>query len=174
MGYTQKETAIAAESHARVDKLIREGRPGSIVEQFIVDNARKHAFMNRTGLHDRVRIDAQAYAGFYWSGRVMDFTPFWTGLTRDSLVIFGGKDHLVDPQKNKTLLEKIGSNHIQVRLFEGVGHTMKPVIDPRTVKPEDLDWPRIEPRYLDLLSQWIRSRRGLQEQTGAHDHTPLR
>lgn len=166
MGYSQEEADIAAESHIQVDRLIREGRPASDLEQFILDNARKHLFMNRTGLHDQVRIGTKAYAGFYWSGRIMDFYPFWKDLNRESLVIFGGKDQLVDPQKNKALLEEIGARHIQVRLFEDAGHTMKKAIDPVTVKPEDLDWPRIESRYLELLSQWLHTRRGSTEVNG--------
>jgi len=158
LGYSRREADIAAASHHEVAAMIGRQATAQEVESFIRENSRKHLFMNQTALHDRIRITPAAYAGFYWADRVTDFTPFWQRLAIDALVVYGEEDNLVDARKNQALLAGMQSSRIHIRMFSGVGHVMKKAIDPLTAKPETLDWPKLEPRYLALLKEWIAAR----------------
>lgn len=157
-GYSREDVETVAQSHRTVSEMIERGSSHREVETFIRDNARKHPFMNRTGLHEGVRISQAEYSGFYWKGRTMNFFPYWKRLSTDTLVIFGGRDQLVDAFKNRALLEGLNSAHIQIRSFDQAGHMLKLAVDPMNTPAEEIDWPRLLPEYLSLLTFWNRSR----------------
>jgi esterase/lipase len=144
---------IAAEANRQVEKMIREGLKHKKVENFININAFKHTFMSQTGLYGNMNIDRQAYEGYYWSGRKIDFYPYWETLSIETLVIFGEDDEMLDADKNAKALTELNNPKISVRSFGRANHDMKKTFNP--AKYPDFDWPRVADGYLDFVKGWI-------------------
>ncbi len=144
---------IAAKSHRQVEKMIREGNKHRKVENFISLNAFKHTFMDQTALYGNIDIDKQAYEGFYWSGRKIDFYPYWKSINIKTLVIFGEDDEMLDANKNIKATADLYNPKITVRSFVRANHDMKKTFNP--AKYPDFDWPRVADGYLDFVKEWI-------------------
>ena len=144
---------IAAEAHRQVEKMIREGTKHKKVENFINLNAFKHTFMNQTGLYGNIDIDKQAYEGYYWGGRKMDFYPWWKSLAIKTLVIFGEDDELLDANKNAKTIADLHNPKITIRQFARANHEMKKSFNP--AKYPDFDWPRVADGYLAAVREWV-------------------
>ena len=148
---------IAAEAHRQVEKMIREGTKHKKVENFINLNAFKHTFMNQTGLYGNIDIDKQAYEGYYWGGRKMDFYPWWKSLAIKTLVIFGEDDELLDANKNAKTIADLHNPKITIRQFARANHEMKKSFNP--AKYPDFDWPRVADGYLESVKDWLEAGR---------------
>jgi esterase/lipase len=144
---------IAAEANRQVEKMILEGVKHKKVENFINLNAFKHTFMNQTGLYGNMNIDKQAYEGYYWSGRKIDFYPWWKSIDIETLVIFGEDDEMLDANKNAKALAKLNNPKITIRSFGRANHNMKKTFNP--AKYPDFDWPRVADGYLEFVKEWI-------------------
>lgn len=148
---------LAAEAHRQVEKMIREGTKHKKVENFINLNAFKHTFMNQTRLYGNIDIDKQDYEGYYWSGRKIDFYPWWKSLTIKTLVIFGEDDALLDAKKNAKAIADLHNPKITVRQFARANHEMKKSFNP--AKYPDFDWPRVADGYLESVKDWLEAGR---------------
>lgn len=162
-GYGEKAGDIAAQGHRQVAQMIREGRDYLAVLAFIRDYAVKNPFMNQTGLYGDIVIDKDAFSGLYWAGRAHDFYSDWEVNDLKTLVVWGEADALVDPQNNRTLLENLHKNNIQIRLFQGANHVLKKEVN--TGGKTEFDWPRIIPGYLSALQSWL-EKEGISNRTG--------
>jgi esterase/lipase len=146
---------IVAKSHRTVGKMIREGKSYNEVEAFIRQNAQKNNFMNQTGLPEYINIDKDAFNGFYWKDRTFNFISFWENINIPTLVVFGGRDRLVNAERNFSILESINNENIEIKLFPKANHVLKKLFNP-TLDTE-FDFPRIIEGYTEYVEKWIKS-----------------
>ena len=152
-GYSSEEGHIAAESHRKVAKMIRNGSDYKEVLNFINKNAQKYPFMNLTGLHDRVVIDKEIFEGYYWSGRKYNFYNYWKNLDIETLCVFGEDDSYVDAKRNVDILNSFNNNKIETKLFSGANHKLKKRVKFKNFS--EFDFPRVKEGYLEFVRQWI-------------------
>lgn len=146
---------IAAESHRKVERMIREGNSYEQVEGFINQNAQTYNFMNQTGLYGNINIDKNEFNGFYWQGRTEKFLPLWESIKIPTLVIFGERDSFVDAKRNTSILKSLDNENIDMKLFPKANHVLKKSFDP-TIDTE-FDFPRIIEGYTDYVEKWIKN-----------------
>jgi esterase/lipase len=154
-GYSELNGHIVAESHRTVAKMIREQKSYNEVEAFIRQNAQMYSFMNQTGLSGHTNIDKDAFNGFYWKGRTFNLISFWKNINIPTLVVFGGRDQLVNADRNFLILESINNHNIETKLFSKANHVLKKSFDP-TLDAE-FDFPRIIEGYTEYVEKWIKS-----------------
>jgi len=143
---------IVAESHRKVEKMIRNGNDYGSVEKFIHQNAQKYNFMNQTGLYGSLNIDKNEFDGFYWKGRTENFYSYWKNLNIPTLVLFGERDALINTKKNKLLLDSLKNEYIEVMVFPYANHHLKKIFNPAFDK--EFDFPRLIEGYTDFLDKW--------------------
>lgn len=144
---------IVAESHRTVGKMIAEGKSLNEVEAFIRQNAQKYSFMNQTGLPGYINIDKDAFNGFYWKDRAINFISFWESINIPTLVVYGGRDRLVNAERNFSILEGINNENIEIKLFPRANHVLKKSFNP--VIDTEFDFPRIIEGYTENVEKWI-------------------
>lgn len=146
---------IVAESHRKVEKMIREGKSYNEVELFIQQNAQQNNFMNQTALYGNIVIDKNEFTGFYWQGRKEYFVPFWKNVNIPTLVVFGERDNIVNAEKNNSILESLNKENFDIKIFPKANHDLKKIFNPTT--DTEFDWPRIIDGYSDYIEKWIKS-----------------
>jgi uncharacterized protein len=144
---------LVAESHKRVQALIRAGSDRIAVEAFIRQNARQYPFMNQTGLYGDITIDQEEFDGLYWKGRARDFRALWATVRVPTLALFGEDDEFIDPVKNLSLLAGLGGARVTTKLFPRADHNLKKAFNP--VKYPDIDWPRRIDASYEFVTQWL-------------------
>ncbi|MBS4014490.1 MAG: alpha/beta fold hydrolase [Bacteroidetes bacterium] len=154
-GGSELNGKIVAESHRKVEKMIREGKSYNEVELFIQENAQQNNFMNQTGLYGNINIDKNEYNGFYWQGRKEYFVSFWENINIPMLVLLGDRDNFVNAEKNNSILKSLNKENIEIKLFPKANHNLKKTFNP-TIDTE-FDWPRIIEGYSDYVEKWIKS-----------------
>lgn len=155
LGGSEIDGKIAAESHRKVERMIREGNSYEQVEGFINQNAQTYNFMNQTGLYGNINIDKNEFNGFYWQGRTEKFLPLWESIKIPTLVIFGERDSFVDAKRNTSILKSLDNENIDMKLFPKANHVLKKSFDP-TIDTE-FDFPRIIEGYTDYVKKWIKN-----------------
>lgn len=153
-GSSEFNGKIVADSHRKVEKMIREGKIYSEVELFIQQNAQQNNFMNQTGLYGNIIIDRNEFNGFYWQGRKEYFIPFWENVNIPTLVLFGERDNIVNTEKNNSILKSLNKGNIDISIFPKANHDLKKVFNPTT--DTEFDWPRIIEGYSDYVEKWIK------------------
>lgn len=154
-GNSELNGQIVAESHRKVEKMIREGKSYNEVESFIQQNAQQFSFMNQTGLYENLNIDKNEFNGFYWQGRKEHFVSFWEGINVPTLVLFGYRDSFVNTERNISILKSLNNENIEAKLFPMANHNLKKSFNP-TIDSE-FDWPRIIEGCSDYVEKWIKS-----------------
>lgn len=154
-GGSEIDGKIVSESHRKVEKMICEGNSHKEVEEYIRQNSQKYNFMNQTGLYGGLVITEDVFNGFYWQGRKEHFISFWKSIKIPTLVVFGGRDRLVNAEKNFSILESINNDNIEIKLFSKANHLLKKSFDP-TLDAE-FDFPRIIEGYSDYVDKWIKN-----------------
>jgi len=154
-GGSELDGKIVAESHRKVEKMIREGNSHNEVEEFIRQNAQKYSFMNQTGLYGNINIDKNEFKGFYWQGRIENFLSLWGSLKIPTLVVFGGRDDLVDGERNISILKSLNNENIESKLFPKANHILKKSFNPDI--DAEFDFPRVIEGYTDTVEKWIKS-----------------
>jgi len=144
---------IVAESHRKVERMIRNGNNFKSVEKFIHQNSQKYPFMNQTGLYGRISINESEFNGFYWKGRTKNFYSYWKNLNIPTLVLLGERDALVNTEKNELLLDSLKNENIEVIVFPYANHHLKKTFNP--VIDREFDFPRLIDNYTDFLDKWI-------------------
>ena len=152
-GNSKSNGHIVAESHRKVERMIRNGNDFKSVEKFIHQNAQKHPFMNQTGLHDRISINESEFNGFYWKGRTENFYSYWKNLNIPTLVLFGERDALINTEKNELLLDSLKNEYVEVMVFPYANHHLKKTFNPAT--DSEFDFPRLIEGYSDNVEKWI-------------------
>jgi dienelactone hydrolase len=152
-GSSPAEGHIVAESHRRVEKMIRNGSDYKAVEANINQNAVKYVFMNQTGLYGNISINKSEFDGYFWKGRGIDFYPYWKNLDIKTLVVFGEDDEYINAGRNENTLLGFKNTKINIKKFPRANHAMKKTFNP--AKYSDFDWPRITDGYLEYVEKWI-------------------
>jgi pimeloyl-ACP methyl ester carboxylesterase len=154
-GNSELNGHIVAESHRTVAKMIREQKSYNEVEAFIRQNAQLYSFMDQTGLSGHTDIDKDAFNGFYWQGRKEHFISYWKSINMPTLVVFGGRDNLVNSEKNISILKSINNPNIEIKLYPKANHNLKKSVNPNI--DTEFDWPRIIEGYTECVEKWIKS-----------------
>ncbi len=144
---------IVAESHRKVEEMIRDSNDYKEVENFIRQNAQKYNFMNQTGLYGNLNIDKNEFYGFYWKGRTENFYSYWKNLNIPTLVLLGERDALVNTEKNELLLDSLKNEYIETIVFPYANHSLKKTFNPAT--DSEFDFPRLIESYSDNVEKWI-------------------
>ncbi len=144
---------IAANSHREVEKLINNGANCKEVESYIQQNAQKYSFMNQTGLYSSLTIDKNEFDGFYWKGRTENFYSFWKEIRIPTLVLLGGRDDLINTEKNKLLLNNLSNEYIEIVDFPLANHHLKKTFNP--TMDSEFDFPRLIEGYTENVEEWI-------------------
>jgi len=152
-GNSKANGHIVAESHRKVEKMIRNGNDYKSVEMFIHQNTQKYPFMNQTGLHDRISINESEFNGFYWKGRTENFYSYWKNLNIPTLVLLGERDALINTKKNNLLLDNLKNQNIKVMVFPYANHHLKKIFNPAIDR--EFDFPRLIEGYADFVDKWI-------------------
>lgn len=155
LGGYEIDGKIAAESHRKVEMMIRKGDSYEQVEGFINQNAQKYNFMNQTGLYGNINIDKNEFKGFYWQGRTEKVFSLWESIKIPTLVIFGDRDSFVDAEKNLSILKSLNNENIDMKLFPKANHVLKRSFNP-TIDTE-FDFPRIIEGYTDYVEKWMKN-----------------
>lgn len=146
---------IVAESHRKVENMIRKGKSYSEVELFIQQNAQQNTFMNQTSLYGNITIDRNEFNGFYWQGRKEYFLSFWENINIPMLVLFGDRDNFVNAVKNSSILQSLNKENFEIVIFQKANHNLKKTFNP-TIDTV-FDWPRITEGYSDYVDKWIKN-----------------
>jgi esterase/lipase len=154
-GGSELDGKIVAESHRKVEKMIREGYSHNEVEEFIRQNAQKYNFMNQTGLYGNINIDKNEFKGFYWQGRIENFLSLWGSLKIPTLVVLGGRDSFVDAERNISILKRLNNENIEMKLFPKANHVLKKSFNSSI--DTEFDFPRIIEGYTDCVNRWTNS-----------------
>lgn len=152
-GNSNSNGHIAANSHREVEKLINNGANYKEVENFIQQNALKYRFMNQTGLYSGLNIDKNEFDGFYWKGRTENFYSFWKEIRIPTLVLLGGRDDLVNTEKNKLLLNNLNNEYLEIVDFPLANHHLKKTFNP--TMDSEFDFPRLIEGYTENVEEWI-------------------
>ncbi len=144
---------IAANSHREVEKLINNGANCKEVESYIQQNAQKYSFMNQTGLYSSLTIDKNEFDDFYWKGRTENFYSFWKEIRIPTLVLLGGRDDLINTEKNKLLLNNLSNEYIEIVDFPLANHHLKKTFNP--TMDSEFDFPRLIEGYTENVEKWI-------------------
>ena len=152
-GHSKSNGHIVAESHRKIEKMLRDGSDYKEVEKFIHQNAQNYNFMSQTGLYGSLNINENEFEGLYWKGRTENFYSYWKNLNIPTLVLFGERDALVNTEKNKLLLDNLKSEYIDVVLFPYANHHLKKTFNPTT--DSEFDFPRLIEGYSDNIEKWI-------------------
>jgi len=152
-GNSKSNGHIVAESHRKVERMIRNGNDYKSVEKFIHQNSQKYPFMNQTGLHDRININESEFNGFYWKGRTENFYSYWKNLNIPTLVLLGERDALINTEKNELLLDNLKNEYVEVIVFPYANHHLKKTFNPAT--DSEFDFPRLIEGYSDNVEKWI-------------------
>ncbi|WP_158864030.1 alpha/beta hydrolase family protein [Maribellus comscasis] len=152
-GYTDSDGHLAAESHRKIEKMIRKGSDYKDVEKFIRQNAQKYNFMNQTGLYGSISIDKNEFNGFYWKGRTENFYSDWKNTDVSTLVLLGERDDLINAEKSEAIIKGFNNDNVIVKLFPRANHHLKKTFNPRV--DSEFDWPRITEGYSELVKNWI-------------------
>ena len=155
LGGSEIDGKIAAESHRKVERMLRAGNSYEQVEDFIHQNAQKYIFMNQTGLYGNINIDKNEFNGFYWQGRTEKFLSFWKNIKIPTLIIYGSRDSFVDAERNMSTLRNLNNGNIDMKLFPKANHVLKKSFDP--TNDTEFDFPRIIEGYTDYVENWIKS-----------------
>lgn len=82
------------------------------------------------------------------------------------LVVFGDRDLMVPPQQNaapmRAALESSPSDHVSVRVLEGLNHLMQPAKADQAGNAAEIDT-TLSPEILEQLTGWIQERAGFKE-----------
>jgi uncharacterized protein len=152
-GLPAADGQIAAESHRAVERMIRAGSRPAEVESYIRQNAKKHAFMDQTGLSGNIAIGEGEFHGYYWKGRTQLFFPYWMKLNLPVLAVFGEDDDFVDAASNEKRIQELHNDKITTKVFIRANHSLRKAINP--AKYPDFDWPRVADGYLEFVKSWL-------------------
>lgn len=152
-GNSELNGQIVAKSHRTVGKMIAEGKSYNEVEAFIRQNAQKYSFMNQTGLPGYINIDKDAFNGFYWKDRAINFISFWESINIPTLVVYGGRDRLVNAERNILILKSLNNENLELKLFPRANHVLKKSFNPSI--DTEFDFPRIIEGYTEYVEKWI-------------------